>query len=294
MTLVSKERAILFADVSGSMSFHETLGDKLGWKAIKTCLAELREIVEKRDGQVVKTIGDEIMAVFDRPETASAAARDMQLRVGAMEPVAGVKFEIRIGFHFGPVLEDKGDFLGEGVNTAARLRSLAKGGQILTTGTTANKLSITQRIYLRDQDTVNLQGKHDAMDVYELLSGDIEEATHVTGLATSANMKATLTLEIGGRTMSFPEGKTVLTMGREKTCDVLVAEKTASRNHARIERSGLQFVLIDESTNGTYVAMEGHNEMLLRRDRVMLRGRGKIGFGTSTGKAKELVRFDCS
>jgi class 3 adenylate cyclase len=294
MTLVSKERAILFADVSGSTAFYETLGNKLGSKAVKACLSELREIVEKREGQVVKIIGDEIMAVFEKPETASAAARDMQLRVGAMEPVAGVKFAIRIGFHFGPVLEDKGDFLGESVNTAARLRSLAKGGQILTSGTTANKLSITQRIYLRDQDTVNLQGKHDAMHVYELLSGDTEEATHVTGLATSANVKATLTLEIGGRTLDFPEAKTVLTMGREKTCDIVVAEKTASRNHARIERSGLLFVLIDESTNGTYVQIEGDREVLLRRDRVMLRGRGKIAFGTSTAAAVEIMLFDCS
>jgi class 3 adenylate cyclase len=294
MTLVPKERAILFADVSGSMAFHETLGDKLGWKAIKTCLAELREIIEKRQGQVVKVIGDEIMAVFDRPETASAAARDMQLRVRVMEPVAGVKFEIRIGFHFGQVLEDKGDFLGEGVNTAARLRSLAKGGQILTSGTTANKLSITQRIYLRDQDTVNLQGKQDAMNVYELLSGDTEEATHVAGLATSANVRAFLTLAVGERTLSFPEGKTVFTMGREKDCDLVVTEKTASRRHARIEKSGLQFMLVDESTNGTYLAMDGDREVLVRRARVPLRGRGKIGFGTSTAKAEQPVRFDCS
>jgi class 3 adenylate cyclase len=294
MTLVPKERAILFADVSGSMAFHETLGDKLGWKAIKACLAELRGIIEKRQGQVVKVIGDEIMAVFDRPETASAAARDMQLRVRVMEPVAGVKFEIRIGFHFGQVLEDKGDFLGEGVNTAARLRSLAKGGQILTSGTTANKLSITQRIYLRDQDTVNLQGKQDAMNVYELLSGDTEEATHVAGLATSANVRAFLTLAVGERTLSFPEGKTVFTMGREKDCDLVVTEKTASRRHARIEKSGLQFMLVDESTNGTYLAMDGDREVLVRRARVPLRGRGKIGFGTSTAKAEQPVRFDCS
>jgi len=293
MTLVSKERAILFADVSGSMAFHETLGDKLGWRAIKACLAELREIVEKRQGQVVKVVGDEIMAVFDRPETASAAARDMQLRVKAMDPVAGVKFEIRIGFHFGPVLEDKGDFLGEGVNTAARLRSLAKGGQILTSGATANKLSVTQRIYLRDQDTGNPQGKRDAVHVYELLSDDTEEATHVAGLATSANVRAFLTLAIGERTVSFPEGKTVLTMGREKDCDLIVTERTASRHHARIEKSGLQFMLIDESTNGTYLAVEGDREVLLRKARVLLRGRGKIGFGTSTSKAEQPVRFDC-
>jgi hypothetical protein len=205
-----------------------------------------------------------------------------------------VKFAIRIGFHFGPVLEDKADFLGDGVNTAARLTSLAKSGQILTSGATANTLSTTQRIYLRDLDNISVKGKHEAVRVYELLWGDTEDATQVAGLASSANVKAMLTLEIGERTMDFPEGKTVLTMGRERTCDVVVAEKTASRNHARIERSGLQFVLIDESTNGTYVAMEGHNEVLLRRDRVMLRGRGKIGFGTSTAKAAELMLFDCS
>jgi pSer/pThr/pTyr-binding forkhead associated (FHA) protein len=156
------------------------------------------------------------------------------------------------------------------------------------------------RIPLPPCEEADKEGKEDpkggqgTLHVYELLWSDTRDATHVAGLATSANVKATLTLEIGGRTLSFPEGKTVLTMGRENTCDIVVAEKTASRNHARIERSGLLFVLIDESTNGTYVAMEGHNEVLLRRDRVMLRGRGKIGFGTSTGKATALVRFDCS
>jgi len=294
MTLVSKERAILFADVSGSTALYEKLGDKPAAKAIEACLGELREIVARRDGQVVKTIGDEIMVVFARPEAASAAARDMQLRVSSLAPVAGVKFAIRIGFHFGPVLEDKADFLGDGVNTAARLTSLAKSGQILTSGATANTLSTTQRIYLRDLDTVNVKGKQEAVRVYELLWGDSEDATQLSGLASSANVKATLTLEIGGRTLDFPEGKTVLTMGREKTCDIVVAEKTASRNHARIERSGLLFVLIDESTNGTYVAMEKDKEVLLRRDRIMLRGRGKIGFGTSTGKATELMKFDCA
>ena len=294
MTLISKERAILFADVSGSTALYEKLGDKPAAKAIEACLGELREIVARRDGQVVKTIGDEIMVVFARPEAACAAARDMQLRVSSLPPVAGVKFAIRIGFQFGPVLEDKADFLGDGVNTAARLTSLAKSGQILTSGATANTLSTTQRIYLRDLDNISVKGKQEAVRVYELLWGDTEDATQVAGLASSANVKAMLTLEIGERTMDFPEGKTVLTMGRDKTCDVVVPEKTASRNHARIERSGLQFVLIDESTNGTYVAMEGHNEVLLRHDRLLLRGRGKIGFGTSTGKATELVLFDCS
>ena len=44
MTLVSKERAILFADVSGSTALYELLGDKPAAKAIEACLGELREV----------------------------------------------------------------------------------------------------------------------------------------------------------------------------------------------------------------------------------------------------------
>jgi hypothetical protein len=53
-------------------------------------------------------------------------------------------------------------------------------------------------------------------------------------------------------------------------------------------------VLVDESTNGTYVAIEGDREVLLRRDSVMLRGTGKFALGTSTDTALVLVQFDCS
>jgi len=86
----------------------------------------------------------------------------------------------------------------------------------------------------------------------------------------------------------------VLVLGREKTCDLVVGEKTASRLHARIERSGLQYVLVDESTNGTFVAIEDEREVLLRHERVLLRGRGKIGFGISTASATEVLSFECS
>src|SRR5256885_16098222 len=75
---------------------------------------------------------------------------------------------------------------------------------------------------------------------------------------------------------------------------IVVSEKTASRLHARIERRGVQYILIDESTNGTYVQIGADREVLLRRDRVMLRGRGRIAFGTSTAAPVELGLFDCS
>jgi len=127
-----------------------------------------------------------------------------------------------------------------------------------------------------------------------VLWGDTEDATQFAGLASSARVEAKLTLGIGERNLDFPREKAVLVLGRDRDCDIVVAEKTASRKHARIERSGVQYVLIDESTNGTYVAIEGDREVLLRRDRILLRGRGVIGFGTTTSAAAELLSFECS
>jgi hypothetical protein len=174
------------------------------------------------------------------------------------------------------------------------LAGLAKAGQILTTGATANALAAIQRANLRDLDAFTVKGKQEVVRVFELMWGDTEDATQVAGLAASAKVEAKLTLEIGERTMDFPQGKTVLVFGRENTCDIVISEKTASRLHARIERRGVQYVLVDDSTNGTYVALEGEREVMLRRDSVMLRGRGKIALGTSTDTALELVLFECS
>ena len=294
MTLISKERAILFADVSGSTALYELLGDKPAAKAIDALLGVLREVIAARDGQVVKTIGDELMVVFNNPAAASEAAREMQQRISTWPPTSGAKLAIRIGFHFGMVLEDKGDFWGDGVNTAARLAGLAKAGQILTTGSTVNALPALQRSNLRDLDAITVKGKQDAVRVFELMWGDTEDATHVASMAASAKVQTRLQLELGERTISFPPNKQVLVLGRENTCDIVIPEKTASRRHARIERRGAQYVLVDESTNGTYVAIEGDREVLLRRESVMLRGRGKLALGTSTDSAAELVLFDCS
>jgi len=295
MTLVSTERAILFADVSGSTQLYERLGDKPAAKAIEALLKELRGIVEQCQGKVVKEIGDELMVVFSKAESAFLAATDMQQRVSALPPASGVKLAIRVGFHFGPVLEDKGDFWGDGVNTAARLAGLAKAGQILTSGVTVDTLPPAQRTGLRDLDAFSVKGKQEAVHLFELLWGDTYDATQLAKLSSSVKLETKLTLAIGGRTLEFPADKSTLVLGREKTCDLVVEEKTASRLHARIERRGLQYVLVDESTNGTYVAIEGDDrEVHLRHDRVLLRGRGKIGFGTSTGSATELLSFECS
>ena len=294
MTLVSQQRAILFADVTDSTALYEKLGDKPAAQTIESCLRVLREAVAARGGSVVKNIGDEIMCVFRGAEAACEAAKDMQMKVSVMEPVEGNKLAIRVGFHFGPVLEDKGDFWGDAVNTAARLAGLAKANEIYTSGSTAMELPILLRNALRDMSVISVKGKQDELQVYSVIWEESEDSTQLaTKLASSARLALGLKLRIGNRTLEFPEDKNVLTLGRDQGADIPVREKTALRRHAKIERRGVQYYLVDESTNGTYLHIDNDREILLRRDQALLRGRGTIAFGVSAAKSEECLHFEC-
>jgi class 3 adenylate cyclase len=294
MSLSPQERAILFADVTGSTRIFEKLGDEEAARVIDGCLAILRACVEANAGRVVKTIGDEVMAVFAGADAAREAACEMQKRIHDCPPAArGVRLAIRVGFHFGPVLEDRDDFWGDAVNTASRLAELAKSGQVLTSGPTVEALPDAQRAEARDLQEMSVKGKLEAVRVFEIPWHDDAESTQLVGATLTLKPATRLALTFGTRSFDFPADKRELTLGRDLACDVVVQEKAASRRHARVERRGTQFYLVDESSNGTYVTIDGDDEVHLRRDQLMLRQRGRICFGVPAASASETLIYEC-
>src|SRR2546427_12852400 len=73
----SRQTTVLFADVSGSTKLYETAGDAAALTAIGRCIEHMRKAAESTGGRVVKTIGDEIMALFPSPDAAAGAAPAM-------------------------------------------------------------------------------------------------------------------------------------------------------------------------------------------------------------------------
>ncbi len=94
-------------------------------------------VVHKFKGRIIKTIGDSIMAAFDKPEYALNAAVAMQQTMAA-ERQADETFDIRIriGVHTGDAIVEKGDVYGDIVNVAARVESASKGNEILVSQAT--------------------------------------------------------------------------------------------------------------------------------------------------------------
>ncbi len=161
--------AVLFADVSDSTRLYELAGDVIASEAIDRCITLLKEKTLSGGGRVIKTIGDEIMAVFPTADAAAHAAINMQSSVAPLEPVAGNKLGIRIGLNFGPVLERDGDIFGDAVNVAARLCTQAQQDQIITSGETLAIFSPIVRAACRRLYSIQIKGKAHAVELVQLL-----------------------------------------------------------------------------------------------------------------------------
>ena len=288
--------AILFADVSGSTSLYEKLGDQKALAAIETVLAELRKSISFQQGRVVKTIGDEVMAALPSADAAMQAACDMQNRVAAMPPMENARLAIRVGFHFGPAIEEAGDYFGDAVNVAARMAGLAKGGQIITSGPTVDALSPLLQKATRDLDAMTVKGKQDEIRICEVLWQDSDEVTTLAPReAVAAAREPVLTLSCGGASINVGSARSAVALGRDAGNDLVVEDKMASRVHVKIEYRRGKFFLTDQSTNGTWVTVEGDDEVLLKREQMMLRARGVICLGhSSRAEGGEPVTFSCA
>jgi adenylate cyclase len=270
--------AILFADISGSAKLYETLGDAEALSTIDRCLTTIRQACVDSGGRVVKTIGDEVMAVFPAADGAARAATDMQTRISMQRTSRGAQLAIHVGFNFGPVLEEGNDVFGDSVTVAARLSNLAKGGQVFTSAQTVEELSPALRVRTRSQQAHTVKGKQKDIDLFELVWQEAED--ELTALSTHIKFRpAQLALRHGDRQIDLSEAAPTLSIGRDLQNDVVIADRKASRLHARIERRRDKFVIIDHSSNGTYVTVQGEAEVVLRREELVLRGRGQVSFG---------------
>lgn len=288
------EAAVLFADVSGSTKLYETAGDAIAHAAIEKCVNLMREKTVNAKGRVIKTIGDEVMSAFATADQAADAAIEMQSAISEMPPVGNTQIGIRIGFNHGPVVERDGDVFGDAVNLAARLAGVATKGQIITARDTVMLMSPMLKAATRAITTIQVKGKAQEIQVYELIWQQSEDMTTLASQKSVYKPKnAKLRLVVQGNEMVLSSERPGIALGRDASADLVVKERMASRAHGKIERRLDKFILTDHSANGTFITIEGDKEIVLRREEFTLRGHGWIAFGQSRATATDVVEFFC-
>ncbi|MBT8441702.1 MAG: adenylate/guanylate cyclase domain-containing protein [Gammaproteobacteria bacterium] len=286
---------ILFADVVGSTQLYEALGDEGARETVHKCVEIMKEATEQYGGNVIKTIGDEVMSTFPSADDAMNAGSQMQKRITNNYQLtnSGVPVSIRIGCHFGPVVVEDRDISGLSVITANRMTSQAKAGQIITTAVTVEQLSGEWRALVRQIDVATVRGQSGEVAVFEVLWQPEEATSMLPSIKMDLPVNdspAQLVLHFGGKEVMVGDGVlTSATLGRADENDVVVKGKLISRIHARIETSKNRFTLIDESTNGTFVQRDDGEEFYVRRDSTELTGSGIISLGRVASKGTELA-----
>jgi len=287
--------AILFSDVSGSTSLYEILGDERAFALIGSCLKSMSACTTEAGGRVVKTIGDSVMAVFPTADAAAIAATEMQAAAEKLGDAGGTRVGLRIGFNFGPVVEKDGDVFGDAVNLAARVCDLASKGQIITVRETAKLLSRPFWPSLRELYKIPVKGKEEEVELLEVMWGSaVEDRTAVAAPPSHDYANQVLNLSLHDMRLSVGRERRKVTFGRDHEADFSIQERMVSRAHAMIERRRDKFILIDHSSNGTYVTVDGEPEALLRREEFVLRSHGWISFGQSRATSAEVVEFNCT
>jgi predicted ATPase/class 3 adenylate cyclase len=120
----------LFTDLEGSTRLWQEAPEPMRGAAARHD-AIVRQAIESHDGYVVKTTGDGFHAAFASARDAINAAVDAQLALGTETWEPGVVLRARMGIHSGHAEVRDGDYYGTAVNKAARLMSVAHGGQIV-------------------------------------------------------------------------------------------------------------------------------------------------------------------
>lgn len=163
-------RTFLFTDIEGSTRLWEQEPARM--RAAMARHDELsRKAVLGAGGQIVKTTGDGVHAVFADAVQALHAALTLQQAMAAPAPEDGIALKLRCGVHCGECEARDGDFYGPVLNRAARVMSASHGGQTLVTQAVAERVAerLPPAAALLDLGTVRLRDLASAERVYQLL-----------------------------------------------------------------------------------------------------------------------------
>jgi len=291
---------VMFADVAGSTAMYENMGDDLARERISRALNALISISRRHSGQLVKTIGDEILVYFIDVENAILAAKSIQESMEDDRTPETIGVSIRIGMQYGSTILENDDIFGDTVNVAARVAGMAKARQILCTQEIAFMVKSPELSNnMRPFDRLRIKGKNEQLDVYLFAW---EEEGDMTNMATASSftnparneLLKNLTLTYESKAHSIPVDTASYIMGRGKGCELVIKGDLISRYHCKIEHRRGKYIITDQSTNGTFIRTTGGQIIFLRREEFTLFGSGYISLGKKVNPGDtNIIHFLC-
>ena len=161
------EQTVLFTDIVGSTKFYADVGDPTAFVEVKRHFAEVYAAVAARNGAVVKTIGDAVMAAFSDPVAAVRAASDIHRKFPG-NPGLRLRVSINTGPCIAVNLNSGIDYFGGTVNTAAKLQRCADAGEVALSTTTLAGPSVRDALAQLGGPLRTTELAHDALGLLQV------------------------------------------------------------------------------------------------------------------------------
>ncbi len=282
---------VVFADISGSTSLYETLGNERATEAVTQVTQWIGGSFESHGGRVVKKLGDGVLGIFGDASSAvtamTAMLRQHQARLGRWpQPL---RMDIRVGVASGEVVDVDGDCYGDAVNVASRLCERAGPAEIWATETAVLLAGAAPDAWYRKLGMMEIRGKTELLMLYQVEWRENEapdsltmQAALVSSFAPADSILGQIQFSWHGVDMSFTSTDAPVHIGRATDVQLCINDPRVSRLHARIDWRNSGFVLTDMSSFGTWVRFDGSDSPVrLRRDTCILHGTGQIALGVS-------------
>ena len=169
-----KDITFLFTDLKGSTAMYEQIGDAKAYFLVHQHFDALRRVIRERNGAIVKTIGDAVMAVFDNPVEASSAALEMIDALNEFNHTISQELILKVGIHRGHSMavtdNERIDYFGQSVNIAARVQALADANEVCITADVYNSPGVNDVLKAHHviPDEVLVKGVSEKLYVYKI------------------------------------------------------------------------------------------------------------------------------
>ena len=283
---------VLTADIAESAQLYDSMGDATATNLTKKYLSLIQEIAQRQMGDVINTTGDKANCIFWDAASAVLAAKGMNEAIENYitdetdETDDRMPINLHIGIHSGPVQNEGNEIFGDTVNMVDRVTKIAKPRQILITEQVFNNLEADLKPSAQHTTTITVKGKSSPLNLYEFIWEDYDttvaiDRDNLSELKTSQNKHLELTVQNQTYEISYHAPR--LKLGRQSMNDLVIRDKSTSRFHAIIELRNDKFVLLDKSSNGTFVYPQEGKPFRVKWSETNLEGAGVICLGEDCG-----------
>jgi adenylate cyclase len=162
------EATFVFADIAGFTALTEAHGDEEAVAIVDEFTELVCRDLSAIGGEHVKTIGDALMLRI--PEPGDAILLGLEVSQRTLRDHGSVP--VRVGLHHGPAVERNGDYFGGAVNLAARVSSIAGGGEVLVSGPTAALAPDLEGVVYESRGRQELRNVSEPVEIFAALRLD--------------------------------------------------------------------------------------------------------------------------